>query len=86
MPIRRGEEYLESLRDGRRLWLMGGSDISSNRRFGISRASHMLALVARALIRAVCSYRLFNFRSEGVQVLGCLGENFPFSIADKGTY
>ena len=23
MPIRRGEEYLESLRDGRRLWLMG---------------------------------------------------------------
>ena len=23
MPVRRGEEYLESLRDGRRLWLMG---------------------------------------------------------------
>ena len=23
MPIRRGEEYLESLRDGRRLWLLG---------------------------------------------------------------
>lgn len=23
MPIRRGEEYLESLRDGRRVWLMG---------------------------------------------------------------
>src|SRR2546430_11754217 len=23
MPIRRGEEYLESLRDGRHLWLMG---------------------------------------------------------------
>src|SRR5919108_4034261 len=23
MPIRHGEEYLESLRDGRRLWLMG---------------------------------------------------------------
>lgn len=23
MPIRRGEAYLESLRDGRRLWLMG---------------------------------------------------------------
>jgi len=23
MPIRRGEEYLESLRDGRRLWIMG---------------------------------------------------------------
>ena len=23
MPIRRGAEYLESLRDGRRLWLMG---------------------------------------------------------------
>src|SRR5438105_4130336 len=23
MPIRRGEEYLESLRDGRRLWVMG---------------------------------------------------------------
>ena len=23
MPIRRGEEYLESLRDGRRLWLIG---------------------------------------------------------------
>jgi 4-hydroxyphenylacetate 3-monooxygenase len=23
MPIRRGKEYLESLRDGRRLWLMG---------------------------------------------------------------
>ena len=23
MPVRRGEEYLESLRDGRCLWLMG---------------------------------------------------------------
>ena len=23
MPIRRGEEYLESLKDGRRVWLMG---------------------------------------------------------------
>jgi len=23
MPVRRGAEYLESLRDGRRLWLMG---------------------------------------------------------------
>ena len=23
MPIRRGEEYLESLRDGRRVWLLG---------------------------------------------------------------
>ena len=23
MPIRRGEEYLESLRDGRCVWLMG---------------------------------------------------------------
>jgi 4-hydroxyphenylacetate 3-monooxygenase len=23
MPIRRGDEYLASLRDGRRLWLMG---------------------------------------------------------------
>ena len=23
MPIRRGDEYLDSLRDGRRLWLMG---------------------------------------------------------------
>ena len=23
MPIRRGEQYLESLRDGRRVWLQG---------------------------------------------------------------
>jgi 4-hydroxyphenylacetate 3-monooxygenase len=32
MPIRRGEEYLESLRDGRRLWLMGQQveDISTH--------------------------------------------------------
>jgi 4-hydroxyphenylacetate 3-monooxygenase len=32
MPIRRGEEYLESLRDGRRLWLLGQrvEDITSH--------------------------------------------------------
>jgi hypothetical protein len=48
-------------------------------------ASHTLALAARALIRAVCRYRLFNFRSESIQVFGRFGEHFSFSIGDKIT-
>jgi hypothetical protein len=69
----------------RRLLVIRGSDISGNRLFAISCASHMLALAARALIRAVGSYRLFNFQSESVQVLGRPGEHLSFSIGDKIT-
>jgi hypothetical protein len=43
----------------------------------------MLTLAARAHIRAACRYRLFNFQSESVQVLGRLGEHLPLPISDK---
>ena len=68
-----------------RLLVMRGSDISGNRLFATSCASYTLALAARALIRAVCRYRLFNFRSESIQVFGRFGEHFSFSIGDKIT-
>jgi hypothetical protein len=64
---------------------MGGSEINGSRLLAIFWTSRIHALAARALICAVCNYRLFNFESESVQVFGCPGEHFSLTIGNKIT-